>query len=132
MKTRTFRLNKLVRDKIVQDHVREGAQVETRRLSTAEYVIESAKKVIEEVSEGTSLSELADAQEAIAAAQKALTNLIMEQGFTVEQVAEVQIAKKQKNGGFENADFIETETWPADHKWAEYYANEPDRFPEVK
>lgn len=131
MKTRTFKLNKLVRDKIAQSHVEEGAQVEVRRLTTAELVIASAAKTIEEINEGTSLQELADAREALSNTQKKLSQLIIEQGYTIEQVAAEQERKRAKNGGFENGDFIETETWPADHKWADYYAAEPERFPEL-
>jgi predicted house-cleaning noncanonical NTP pyrophosphatase (MazG superfamily) len=131
MKTQTFRLEKLVRDKIADEHIKEGAQVTTRRLTTSELVQAAAAKIVEEVSEGTSLDELADAQEALTAAQNALTRLIMESGFTVEQVAEQQKLKNEQNGGFENGDFIETETWPADHDWAKHYASDPTRFPEI-
>jgi predicted house-cleaning noncanonical NTP pyrophosphatase (MazG superfamily) len=125
MKTRTFQLEKLVRDRIIQDHVAEGAQVAFRRLTKEEKIQALAAKIIEEVSEGTDVSELADAQEA-------LDQLIAEKGLTKDKVAAAQAEKRARNGGFENGDFIETETWPVDHKWAEYYEKEPDRFPEVK
>ena len=125
MKTRTFKLNKLVRDKIVPDHIEHGAEVVHRVLSKEEKIQALAAKIIEEVSEGVGLDELADAQEA-------LDQLIVEQGLTKEQVAAAQADKRAKNGGFKNGDFIDTETWPADHKWAEYYAAEPDRFPQIK
>jgi predicted house-cleaning noncanonical NTP pyrophosphatase (MazG superfamily) len=125
MKTRTFKLNKLVRDKIVDDHIKNGAKVNHHKLSKEDKIKSLANKIIEEISEGTDLSELADVQEAI-------DQIIKDQGLTKEQVAETQKAKRAKNGGFENGDFIDTETWPADHKWANYYAAEPARFPEVK
>lgn len=124
MKTRTFKLNKLVRDKIVQDHISNGAKVVHHKLSKEEKIKALAAKIIEEVSEGTDLGELADVQEAI-------DQIIKDQGFTKGQVAAKQNEKRAKNGGFENGDFIETETWPADHKWAKYYAKEPTRFPEI-
>lgn len=125
MKTRTFQLEKLVRDRIIQDHVAEGAQVAFRRLTKEEKIQALAAKIIEEVSEGTDVSELADAQEA-------LDQLIVEKGLTKDEVAAAQAEKRGRNGGFKNGDFIETETWPADHEWAEYYGNEPERFKEVK
>jgi len=125
MRTRTFRLNKLVRDKIVPDHIQDGAKVVHHKLSKQEKIKALADKIIEEISEGTDLAELADVQEA-------LDQIIKDQGLTKEQIAAAQDTKRSKNGGFENGDFIDTETWPADHKWADYYAAEPDRFPEVK
>lgn len=124
-KDRTFKLNKLVRDKIVPDHVKNGAKVSHHRLSKQDKIKALAAKIIEEITEGTDLAELADVQEA-------LDQITKDQGFTKEQVAAEQAAKRAKNGGFENGDFIDTETWRADHKWAKYYAAEPDRFPEVK
>lgn len=124
MKTRTFRLNKLVRDKIVPDHIQDGATVARHKLSKREKIKALVNKIIEEISEGTDLAELADVQEA-------LDQIIKDQGFTKEQVAAAQETKRAKNGGFENGDYIETETWPADHHWANYYAAEPDRFPEI-
>lgn len=125
IKTRTFKLNKLVSDKIIHDHGQNGAKVIHRQLSKDEKVKALAGKIIEEISEGTDLSELADVQEA-------LDQIMKDQGVTKEQVAKAQETKRIKNGGFENGDFIDTETWPANHKWAEYYAKEPDRFPEIK
>ena len=125
MKTRTFKLDKLVRDKIVPQHLEQGAEVAHHRLSKEEKIQALAAKIIEEVSEGTDLDELADAQEV-------LDQIIKDHGFTKEQVAAKQAEKRAKNGGFENGDFIDTETWPADHKWADYYAAEPDRFPEIQ
>jgi predicted house-cleaning noncanonical NTP pyrophosphatase (MazG superfamily) len=124
MKTRTFRLNKLVRDNIVQNHLDEGAKVASRKLKKDEKTGALVNKIIEEITEGTDLSELADVQEA-------LDQLIIEKGFTKEEVATAQAEKRQRNGGFEKGDYIETETWPAGHKWAEYYAADPNRFPEI-
>lgn len=125
MKTRTFRLNKLVRDKIVPDHIQNGAKVVHHKLSKEDKIKALAQKIIEEISEGTDLAELADVQEAI-------DQIAKDQGFTKEQIAEAQETKRTKNGGFNNGDFIDTETWPADHKWSDYYAADPARFPEIK
>jgi len=86
-------------------------------------------KIIEEAREylksEDKLSELADLQEG-------LDQLAAEEGITKEQIVAKQAAKRAKNGGFENGDYIETETWPAGHKWAQYYAADPERFPEIK
>ncbi len=123
--TRTFRLNKLVRDKITADHIQNGAKVEHHKLSKEDKIKALVDKIIEEISEGTDLGELADVQEA-------LDQIIKDQGFTKAQVEAKQDEKRAKNGGFENGDFIDTETWPADHHWADYYAQEPNRFPEIK
>jgi hypothetical protein len=71
------------------------------------------------------LEELADLQEV-------LDQLAKDAGISKKQIAAAQKEKRSSNGGFENGDFIEQETWPAEYKWAKYYANDPGRFPEVK
>jgi predicted house-cleaning noncanonical NTP pyrophosphatase (MazG superfamily) len=129
MKTRTFILQKLVRDKIVQDHIDSGAKVKFKKLSLNEKREALAGKIIEEAKELKSseeiLEELADVQEVI-------DQLANDAGVTKAQIDAMQSKKRAKNGGFKNGDYIEQETWPADHKWAKYYASEPKRFPEEK
>lgn len=129
MKTRTFRLNKLVRDKIVANHIESDGQVKTRRLSPKQKRPELLKKIIEEAKEclksGEILEEIADIQEAI-------DQLITDAGLQKSQIKAEQAKKRSANGGFKHGDYIEHETWPASHKWAKYYAADPKRFPEVK
>lgn len=129
MKGRTFRLNKLVRDKIIQDHVRNGAKVKSRRLTKGEKQAALLDKIIEEAREYSGadnpVAELADIQEII-------DRLAADGEIAKAEIKTEQDKKRAKNGGFSNGDYIEQETWPADHRWAKYYAKEPERFPEVK
>jgi predicted house-cleaning noncanonical NTP pyrophosphatase (MazG superfamily) len=126
---KTFKLQKLVRDKIVQDHLDLGGKVIFKRLSKKEKRQALANKLIEEAKELKSseeiLEELADVQEVI-------DQLANDAGVTKAQITTVQKKKRAKNGSFKNGDYIEQETWPEDHKWAKYYANEPQRFIEMK
>jgi predicted house-cleaning noncanonical NTP pyrophosphatase (MazG superfamily) len=124
--TRTFRLNKLVRDKIVQNHLDSGGKVKFRRLAKKEKRQALANKIVEEAKElATSkeiLEELADLQEVI-------DQLAKDDGITKFQITAVQKKKRASNGGFENGDFIEQESWKEGHKWAKYYASDPKIFP---
>ena len=128
MTTRTFRLNKLVRDNIVGQHMEQGGEVEHRMLDPAAKQEESIKKIGEELLEFAQTGELSE----LADAQAVLDQLVEDAGFSQEELEAEKRRKEELNGGFKNGDFIETETWPADHKWAKYYAKEPNRFPEVK
>jgi predicted house-cleaning noncanonical NTP pyrophosphatase (MazG superfamily) len=129
MKPRTFKLNKLVRDKIVQLHLDMGGGVEHKTLKGTELNEALVQKLIEEAVElknsELSAGELADLQEIIDQLAKNL-------GITEEELAAKQKAKREKTGGFEKGHFINTVTLPADNKWADYYAKDPTRFPEVK
>lgn len=127
MDLRTFRLNKLVRDKIVEHHQHMGGKVVQRRLRGNELIIALADKLIEEAKElkkDPTADEIADVHEV-------LRQIATERGISEADIAEAQERKREKNGGFEKGNFIETVTLPADNAWAEYYAADPKRFPEI-
>jgi predicted house-cleaning noncanonical NTP pyrophosphatase (MazG superfamily) len=129
MSARTFRLNKLVRDKIIDSTIEYGGSVDYKILSGQELNDELVNKLIEEVEElkgaDLSASELADLYEILGQLAK---NLKM----TDREISQARAEKRAKNGGFEKGHFIDTVTLPADNKWAKYYAADPKRFPEVK
>ena len=129
MKTRTFKLNKLVRDEIVQSTEVQDGVVNYKKLSGTELTAALIQKLAEEIEElkgaNFSASELADLKEIIEQLAKNLK-------ITDEQLKAVQTKKRQDNGAFEKGHFIKTLTLPADNKWAKYYAADPKRFPEVK
>lgn len=128
MKNRTFRLSKLVRDKIVERHEDMGGSVVYRQLKGRELIAALANKVIEEARE---LQENPTADE-IADVREALSKIATGCGISEAEIAAAQERKREKNGGFENGDYIETVTLPADNKWADYYAADPERFPEIQ
>lgn len=129
MKSRTFKLNKLVRDKIVQSTIEQGGAVDYQSLKGKEFTNALVVKLIEEAKElqGNQLSaeELADLQEIIDQLCRSLK-------ITAKQLKDAQLTKKHKNGGFEKGHFIDTLTLPNDNKWTDYYAADPKRFPEVR
>jgi predicted house-cleaning noncanonical NTP pyrophosphatase (MazG superfamily) len=125
-KTRTFRLGKIVRDKLVARHEDMGGSVIHRQLEGSELITALANKVIEEAKE---LQENPTADE-IADVREALSQIATRCGISETDIAAAQERKREKNGGFENGDYIETVTLPADNEWANYYAQNPERFPE--
>jgi predicted house-cleaning noncanonical NTP pyrophosphatase (MazG superfamily) len=127
-KTRTFKLNKLVRDKIVQYHLDHG-DAKYSVLSGDKLTKALLKKIIEEASElrtsDLSVGELADLQELVDSLAKHL-------GVSKKELAKRQSEKRRKNGAFKKGHYIDTVTLPADNKWAKYYAADSERFPEIK
>jgi predicted house-cleaning noncanonical NTP pyrophosphatase (MazG superfamily) len=119
MKTSTFRLNKLVRDKIVESTKRQGGTVNYKSLKGKELTKALVEKLVEEAKElqglELSASELADIKEIIEQIAKNLE-------ITEEDLVTAQTKKRSRNGSFTKGHFIETLTLPAD----------PQRFPEVK
>lgn len=127
---RTFRLHKLVRDKIIAQSLAEGMQVDAKKLADTEYLAALKAKLLEEAAElpldnrEELLQELADVAEVLDA-------LLDTNGFSRNDLRQKREAKNAKAGAFKNRDFIETITLPDDNRWVEYYAGQPDRFPEV-
>lgn len=128
MKTRTFRLNKLVRDKIIELTEGYGGSVESKTLTGRQFNYALIDKLIEEAEElknsNKPAGELADLQEIIGQLAKNLK-------ITEEEITKIQSEKRAKNGGFTQGHYVKTLTAPGDSQWADYYASDPKRFPEV-
>lgn len=126
---RTFRLDKLVRDKLVLMMQEMGQAVKYRVLDDEEYQQALQDKLVEETSEfnfksPTALDELADLKAVIDQAA-------VELGSSPEELQKLQDKKAANKGGFADKLFVETVSMPDDDPWAAYYAAEPERFPEV-
>lgn len=129
MKSRTFRLNKLVRDKIVRHSINMGGQVKYTTLTGNKLNQALIQKLIEEAKElkssAVSAAELADLQEILDQLAKNLK-------LSPAELKKLQSKKIAENGGFAKGHYIKTVTLAADNKWAQYYAADPQRFPEIK
>lgn len=126
--TRTFRLQKLVRDNIVEFNIARGGAVDYKTLEDDELQQALVTKIIEEAKEllndDISVSELADLQEII-------DQIAENAGISKEEIAAAQAEKNTKNGAFKKGHFIETLTLPEGNEWIGYYAADPERFPEL-
>jgi predicted house-cleaning noncanonical NTP pyrophosphatase (MazG superfamily) len=129
MKTRTFKLNKLVRDKIIQSTEAQGGKVTYRQLKGKELRRALVDKLIEEAQElqssRLSAEELADIKELLIALRETLK-------IHAGELEDARRKKADTNGRFKKGYYIEELTLPADNKWAKYYAKYPERFPEVR
>lgn len=125
---RTFRLSKLVRNGVAPDLISQGGEVVSRKLAGAEKVHWLIGKIIEEAKEidasNVAPEELGDLYEAA-------DELRRTAGISLEAIAAARAAKNAKSGTFSDGTFIETVSLPDDNKWADYFASQPDKSPEV-
>ncbi len=125
-----FRLNKLVRDKIVDHQIASGATPKYHVLSDSDHKTALVHKIIEEARElldakpNDMLAELADVRQA-------LDDLTEKYGFSAADVAQAAHAKNEKNGAFKKGHYIESVDLPEDDKWVEYYRRNAERYPEI-
>ena len=133
---RKFLLHKLVRDGIVPDMKAKGQQVVSRVLSDEEFLYAVAKKVQEEANEFDAekpdIKELADILEAAESTIQAAKDLAAKAGILPDDLAAMQLKRREERGGFATHTYVESVTLADDDPWAAYYATDPERFTEVK
>jgi predicted house-cleaning noncanonical NTP pyrophosphatase (MazG superfamily) len=97
---------KLVRDKIPEIIEKSGKTCETEILTDEEYVKMLDKKLCEELAEyykEKNLEELADLLEVLYAAAQA-------RGYSLEELEQVRVEKRNARGGFEKKIFLKSVT----------------------
>lgn len=153
---RTFRYDKLVRDKIVPEMKNEGSVVIWRKLDDDEFAKELARKLEEELEDLDAqvgkdrlhdLKELADVAEVYEAAYEVLDqdkhfDLLesamaeLEKGIDMweiypEELLAAKIEKIDRMGAFKDRFYIETVSVEDDNPWLKRYIESPDKYPEV-
>ena len=129
---KTFKMNKLVRDKVVDVMKGQNKISETRVLDDREFVAELKVKLMEELDELNEVdfgdkdhfkNELADIQLLI-------DYLLKSNNISKEELDEFQKEKLAKVGGFDKRIFVGKVDLQDDDEWVEYYRKKG--FEEVK
>ncbi len=128
---RKFRFNKLVRDKIVDGMRSVGGKPNHRVLNNEEFKIELIRKIQEEAKE-FELQPNDDIVELLADVQEVLDTLRKTFNISPEAVIHKQKEKIEKNGGFENLDYVGTIDCPNDYPWISFYEANSEKYPEIK
>ncbi len=130
----TFKLAKLVRDKLPELFRQLNHKANYHQLE-GDMLLDALKlKIIEEASElplpnsdnrEKQLSELGDVLQAF-------QDTVTARGFTMSEVETAKSVKYAEKGGFKDGCYVETVSVPSDdEKWLTYYRNDPKRFPEI-
>lgn len=130
LETVTFQLNKIVRNKVLDNMLAIGQKPEYKELSGEELLHELVRKIQEEAGEldaksSTIHDELIDLQTSLNAVLHVLSINKVDFQRAVSKADE-------KRGDFSRAYFIGNLTLRADDPWVEYYRKEPERFPEIE
>jgi len=128
---RTFFLNKLSRDKLVDIMENRGSYINWRYLSNEEFneqlrikLAEETQEVIVAQSRDELIAELADVFEVIDSLAK-LHNIPQ------EEIVTAQTTKRNEKGGFEGRKFFETARHPAGSFGEKYCLADPIKYPEI-
>lgn len=126
--TRTFRLEKLVRDGIVPSTEAQGGIVDYEVVEGERKVGLLLDKLIEEVREfreGNSPNELAQMLGIIGA-------LATEMGLSEDELRQIEAQRQAEVGGYADGHLVHTVTLPDDNEWTKYYAADLVRYPEIE
>lgn len=128
----TYKLAKLVRDKIVAKFENDNIIVDYQILDDQGYQQALKNKIAEEAEEVTLsnthdelVEELADLYEVMEALEKT-------HNINKKEIAAARQTKNESKGAFNERLYINTTTLDKDHPARQYCLNNPEKYPEVK
>lgn len=128
---RKFRLNKVVRSKLVARMLADKTEVDSQEL-TGEVAYQAVlHKIIEETQEAMRAPSHQRASE-LADIQTALKDAIVLSGHSQTEVDGLEARLAQDKGRFVPTIQVATVNVQDDDPMAEYYAADPERFPEIR
>lgn len=155
---RKFELNKLVRDRFVEELLLQGqgSQASYRFLNSKQLIEAFFTKLCQakaEFYEQPDIGKLVDVKEIIEEAEIVhhrrgieipenlsaeivevranFDGLLQAAGVTIDELEIHQSEKRSQKGGFSTHTYLKTVTLPSQSQWAKYFASRPDRFPEI-
>ena len=132
MKLKTFKQNKLVRDKIVDFMQQQGSKLYWFKLEDKDFqkqlkikLLEEAHEVVHANNKETIIEELADVLEVVQALAKLYE-------ISVKELETFQKKKREEKGGFANRVFVSLAEHPKDSPAERYCLADPEKYPEIK
>lgn len=131
MKYRTFKQDKLWRDKAVDIMENMGSVISWKRLNDFQFIeqlkvklIEEAQEVVNAKSQDQLCQELADVLEVISSFCQ-VYNLIL------DNIIDIQQKKQEERGGFSGRKFVTTASHLEDSFGEKYCLADPEKYPEI-
>jgi predicted house-cleaning noncanonical NTP pyrophosphatase (MazG superfamily) len=129
---RRFKIDKLVRDKIVELSIQEGITNIVTEIAHEEYLKSLNAKLIEEAYEVVSASNKQELIEELADLLEVLNTIAATNNIELQTIDEIRLKKKEAKGGFVNKIYLHYVEMPDDHQKVTYYLTKSDRYPEIK
>lgn len=126
----TFRYDKLVRDNVVPDLLKDNIQVVYRKPQAAELLFLLKAKLQEEAKEVLEAVTLEELKEELADVLDVVEGLVRACDISDVELLALRKKKREARGAFLNPVFVETITISEDHRVARYCLERPDRYPQ--
>lgn len=132
MKFKTFKQNKLVRDKIVEIMQTHGSKLYWIKLEDKEFIKQLKTKLIEEASEVAHANSKEEILEEMADLLEVFQTLAQVCDISSKEITAFQKKKRDEKGGFKNRTFLTFAEHPKDSPQERYCLADPKKYPEVK
>lgn len=131
MKFRTFKQNKLWRDKAVELMEQMGSKIHWHKLNDADFAQELKVKFIEEAQEVCNAQATQAVIEELADILEVMTAFGNLHGFSLHDVMQVQHKKKEQRGGFAGRTFVTKAEHLVDSYGEKYCLADAQKYPEI-
>ncbi|MBP6892109.1 nucleoside triphosphate pyrophosphohydrolase [Candidatus Babeliales bacterium] len=132
MKFKTFKQNKLVRDKIVEIMEQLGSKLYWIKLEDKEFIKQLKIKLVEEANEVTHANSKEAVLEEMADVLEVFQALAQAYNISSKEITAVQKKKRDEKGGFKNRTFLTFAEHPKDSPQERYCLADSTKYPEVK
>jgi len=132
MKFRTFKQNKLVRDKIVEIMENRGSKLYSYTLNDQDFHKQLKLKLIEEALEVQKTTNDQDLLEELADVLELIHTISELHNISAEQLEAAQVKKREEKGGYNKRLFLTFAEHPKDSPQERYCLADSQKYPEVK
>ena len=132
MKKYTFRLNKLVRDKIEQELLDNNIEVKIAPLNTPQDIIHFFKaKLLEEAEEVVNAPTVEETVQELVDCLEVIDSFIAHLKVPAASLKHMRLDKFESDGGFQNGTVVDTVTIKEGNPALDYYLQDPAKYPQV-
>jgi predicted house-cleaning noncanonical NTP pyrophosphatase (MazG superfamily) len=132
MNFRTFKQNKLVRDKITEIMESKGSKLYAYKLNDQDFLKQLKLKLIEEASEVNRAQTEQEILEELADVLEIIHTLAKFHNISLENLEKAQENKRMLKGGYQERIFVTFAEHPKDSLQERYCLSDSDKYPEVK
>ncbi|MCX5922871.1 MAG: nucleoside triphosphate pyrophosphohydrolase [Candidatus Dependentiae bacterium] len=126
-----FNVDKLIRDKIPNSLRSKGVIVHERVAESEEYTELLKKKLLEEAQESIDAVDHKELAEELGDVIEVIHALAKAQNIDLATIEAVRLAKKERNGGFEDKVYCSYVDVDEANPQAAYYASRPVQYPKI-
>ena len=127
----SFKVEKLVRDKMPEILMGKGITVFAHKIDKEQYVSLLKDKLLEEAAELFESTTIEEIKEEIADLLEVIHAFSKLHDISLEEIEQMRVLRKEEKGGFEEGTYNEVVEMPLDHESVTYYKARPHKYPEI-